>query len=479
MKKKLSLQDFAEILAQREDIDRKAADAFARSFFDIIEQGLQTDKFVKIKGFGTFKLVAVSERESVNINTGERFQISGHTKVSFTPDSTMKELVNRPFAHFEAVDLNDDTDTKEFEVIDEEMGEESEEEIEEIEATPSADEVEITDVEELDSDDTDDTSNDNGETEDAQQTAENAESADEPNDSDSLSDETPIEIITDQAPVPTQEEAASTTLNKESSAEPNVTPTTSVTNGNKAKAPSPTAQAEATNTAAIPNKHRDREDIVVTDPTPISSTQATNTAAHKATTAESTPTNATMGYTYNEVPSPHKRNWWKTLSLLLLMLALMTASYFAGYYRMLCPTCDNYLFGTKTEQPVPVPTKVVQPAPVARPANTPTTPDSNVAHADTAQKANQKQSQPNNEAKVPHTTSTANAPAQPAQTKPSQPTTTATPQRPKTHCVGKGENIYRIARKYYGDDSYAEKIIKANNLKDANTIVIGMELKLP
>ena len=58
MKKKLSLQDFAEILAQREDIDRKAADAFARSFFDIIEQGLQTDKFVKIKGFGTFKLVA-------------------------------------------------------------------------------------------------------------------------------------------------------------------------------------------------------------------------------------------------------------------------------------------------------------------------------------------------------------------------------------------------------------------------------------
>ena len=68
--------------------------------------------------------MAVSERESVNINTGERFQISGHTKVSFTPDSTMKELVNRPFAHFEAVDLNDDTDTKEFEVIDEEMEEE-------------------------------------------------------------------------------------------------------------------------------------------------------------------------------------------------------------------------------------------------------------------------------------------------------------------------------------------------------------------
>ena len=164
MKKKLSLQDFAEILAQREDIDRKAADAFARSFFDIIEQGLQTDKFIKIKGFGTFKLVAVSERESVNINTGERFQISGHTKVSFTPDSTMKELVNRPFAHFEAVDLNDDTDTKEFEVIDEEMEEEADEDIEENQAAPSTDEVETTEVEELEGgDDTDNASNDNGE----------------------------------------------------------------------------------------------------------------------------------------------------------------------------------------------------------------------------------------------------------------------------------------------------------------------------
>ena len=475
MKKKLSLQDFAEILAQREDIDRKAADAFARSFFDIIEQGLQTDKFVKIKGFGTFKLVAVSERESVNINTGERFQISGHTKVSFTPDSTMKELVNRPFAHFEAVDLNDDTDTKEFEVIDEEMEEEADEEIEENQVAPSTDEVETTEVEELESgDDTDNANNDNGETEDVEQATDDA---DEPIDNESLSDETPIEIITDQAPSPTQqEEVASATLNKEpSTTEPNITPTTSVTDGNKAKAPSPTAQTEAINTAAIPNKHRDREDIVVTEPTPISNTQATNTTAPKTTTVESAPTNATMGYTYNEVPSPHKRNWWKTLSLILLMLALMAASYFAGYYRMLCPTCDNYIFRTKSEQPVPVPTKVVQPGPVARPAS-----DSDVAHADTAQKANQKQSQPNNESKTPNTTLPASTPTQqPAQTKPSQLTTTSTPQRPKTHCVGKGENIYRIARKYYGDDSYAQKIIKANNLKDANTIVIGMELKLP
>lgn len=475
MKKKLSLQDFSEILAQRENIDRKAADAFARSFFDIIEQGLQTDKFVKIKGFGTFKLVAVSERESVNINTGERFQISGHTKVSFTPDTTMKELVNRPFAHFEAVDLNDDTDTKEFEVIDEEMEEETDEEPEEADLAPTTDDIETTEVEEIDSNnDTDSTNEDSTE-------RSNHEAIAAANDNDRVSNEMPIEIITDQTPTPPQEEQApSATPNNEPSTEPNVTPTTSVTDGNNANNGQPTEQAEAPNTAAVPNKRRDKEDIVVTDPTPISSSQAASATTTPTGTTESDKTTATVGYTYNEVPSPHKHNWWKTLSMLLLVFALMVASYFVGYYRMLCPTCDNYIFGsTATTQPAPAtPTKVSQPAPVVRPTAPATIADSNMAHTtDSAQKANQKANRPNSETKPSNVASSASASAK-AQTN-NQSTTSTTPQRPKTHCVGKGENIYRIARKYYGDDSYAEKIIKANNLKDANTIVVGMELKLP
>lgn len=138
MKKKLTLQDFSDYIVQHEGVDKATADSFVRAFFDAIEEGLLEDKFVKIKGFGTFKLVSVSERESVNINTGERFQISGHTKVSFTPDNAMKELVNRPFAYFEAVDLNDDTDTREFEVIDEEM-----ETDEDLQGTDDENEVEM------------------------------------------------------------------------------------------------------------------------------------------------------------------------------------------------------------------------------------------------------------------------------------------------------------------------------------------------
>ena len=114
MKKKILLQDLADFLDLREGLGKREADNFVRCFFEVIEDGLFQDKFVKIKGFGTFKLVAVSERDSVNINTGERFLISGHTKISFTPDTAMKELVNRPFAHFESVDLSDDTDVSEF-----------------------------------------------------------------------------------------------------------------------------------------------------------------------------------------------------------------------------------------------------------------------------------------------------------------------------------------------------------------------------
>lgn len=77
--------------------------------FELIEEALATEKYVKVKGLGTFKLTEVESRESVNVNTGERIEIQGHTKISFTPDSSMKDLINKPFAHFETVILNENT----------------------------------------------------------------------------------------------------------------------------------------------------------------------------------------------------------------------------------------------------------------------------------------------------------------------------------------------------------------------------------
>ena len=115
MDNKILLQDITEFLCRRSGITKREAEQFVRSFFEVIQQGLERDQYVKIKGFGTFKLVEVGQRESVNIKTGERFQINGHTKVSFTPDNSLKDLVNRPFAHFQTVILNDETAIEELE----------------------------------------------------------------------------------------------------------------------------------------------------------------------------------------------------------------------------------------------------------------------------------------------------------------------------------------------------------------------------
>ena len=107
---KTALQLIADTVAKKHKITVKDAEKFVSAMFDVMNKGLKTDKLVKVKGLGTFKVQAVKPRESVNVNTGERVLIEGHDKVSFTPDATMKELVNKPFAQFETVVLNDGVD---------------------------------------------------------------------------------------------------------------------------------------------------------------------------------------------------------------------------------------------------------------------------------------------------------------------------------------------------------------------------------
>lgn len=109
MNEKLNIQDLIDMLAERHGMSRKNADSFVKEFFQLIEESLEKDKYVKIRGLGTFKLIDVGSRESVNVNTGERFEIQEHTKVSFTPEPALKDIINRPFSHFETVALNDTT----------------------------------------------------------------------------------------------------------------------------------------------------------------------------------------------------------------------------------------------------------------------------------------------------------------------------------------------------------------------------------
>ena len=106
----LTVKDLAEILVQKHQLDSRSAEAFINAVIETIHEGLKNDRVVKVKGFGTFKLTAVRERESINVNTGERVVISGHDKVSFTPDAVLRDLVNKPFAQFDTVVLADGVD---------------------------------------------------------------------------------------------------------------------------------------------------------------------------------------------------------------------------------------------------------------------------------------------------------------------------------------------------------------------------------
>lgn len=148
---KTALQLIADAVAKKHKITVKEAEKFVSAIFDVVNEGLKTDKLVKVKGLGTFKVQAVKPRESVNVNTGERVLIEGHEKVSFTPDATMKELVNKPFAQFETVILNDGVDFADIESKsdDEEKAENTDEIVVSAEEIADSDEEKIETKEEI------------------------------------------------------------------------------------------------------------------------------------------------------------------------------------------------------------------------------------------------------------------------------------------------------------------------------------------
>lgn len=536
MKKKLLLQDFADLLVQNGHASKKEAESFVRAFFDVIERGLSEDKFVKIKGLGTFKLVAVSERESVNINTGERFQISGHTKISFTPDSSMKDLVNRPFAHFEAVDLNEETDMAELDQVDKDMAlfiqEEEQEEtddndlstdsirhtvpstittgINEVDDAPETTEMPEAEEEETEQSAAVDESLETAENQEElsqpditnnRQEAETADTAEPdaiPADNDALAaggqsvstateaddvqpDETgstdPEGCLTDHAtadeteqePVEAEQEPVEGELPVES--KPDETPSDS-----------------ASNTPEIPE-----EDISVSQPRTITPTPTD----YQATQADML---SPLNYTYCEQPKPRRWGWIRITLTVLLLLCLLIATYFAGYYRVLCPCsipCLAPYLPPVEQEAVPQKDSAAQAQPPVAPPAQPATkqdtprPDSTAKPAQQAAPAKEAKSTKNESvtkknieksSKPKEVASTVSgSAAQPA----AKPTDTpkadndSVPKRPTTHKVKEGENLYKISRRYYGSDKYVPAIIRLNHLRNADNITVGSIIQLP
>ena len=151
MNDRLSLQDLIDLLAKKQEITKKEAEVFLRELIAVISETIESNESVKIKDFGTFKLVKVNARKSVDVNTGEAIEIAAHYKLSFTPDKLLKEAINRPFAHFESVVLEEGVsfdniekdETVNIEEADEEEDVSVDEDTNEVSPTRTADPQEV------------------------------------------------------------------------------------------------------------------------------------------------------------------------------------------------------------------------------------------------------------------------------------------------------------------------------------------------
>ena len=401
--------------AADDTLDKKTCEAFARTLFEVVEEALLSDKFVKVKGFGTFKLVAVSDRESVNINTGERFQIEGHTKVSFIPDNTLKEEINRPFAHFETIDLSDETEQAELDAIDAAAAEEA---LENEEAEETVEEV----AEEMPA----------------------AEPAEEDVEEEVM-EEVPEEVLKEE-PVEETEEPMEEPVATE--------PQTIVTAEKKEEEP---AKAE--------------------EPAADTTLESEKAPEPEAEEQEEAPTALPVSYEYTEQPPRRPFNWWKAIGVFFFVLALMLLSYFAGYYRLLCP-CIIGLPEWTEPQPVQ-PAAKVQPAKTApakpQPAPAETTApkiSENPLNSENPEQPESRKSKPAKPAPAPRKQQSA-----PAEVSPAPPADTTVATQP--HTVARGETLYSIARKYYGSDKYVNVIIRHNRIKNPNNIEKGTTLQIP
>lgn len=426
MKQKLLLSDFAQWLSEKEGITKKEAQTFLRTLFQIVEQGLTDDQFVKIKGLGTFKLVTVNERESVNINTGERFQIGEHNKIAFIPDASMKEIINRPFAHFESVDLSDETDTAELDAVDEAVKQEfppiSEEE------TSTAEESIPTTVEVI--------------TESSHPTSlpeKQKDVTEEVSEESNLTEEIPTEIATITEGL------------EEKKAEEKAEETETLAQAEETEA---LAQAEAVVITAkeTASESQTSEENLTPEETPIqvvSTSEKTDAMGTDAEISVSQPTTLTVSGAAVEEEEDTRRPWLRRTLMALFVLLLCTASYFAGYYRLLCPPCAS---------------------------TAPTAPATKV-QPDSAQ-AKKPQAAKKDSAAVSAASQTVSKPLNEAKDSVKQPQKQEEAVT-RTHTIRVGDNLSRIARKYYGDDHYVDFIIRKNNLKNADNIHVGKVLVLP
>ena len=451
MNEKLSFQNIADTLAKKSGVQKKVADTFSKAFFDTIVEALTAGETIKIKGLGTFKLVEVDDRESVNVSTGKRFVIPGYKKVAFTAEDRVVEV------------LNEHTDNTENEVIGHTDSTDNTDNITNTDSTDLTDKKEISALSAVSARDK------------KEESVQSVESVRD-NKEESARDEQPqIEDLI-QVPEPEQVE---TPQNAFAGIDMLISTPESVEDirhqYEEAKAKMETAVEEARKANAEKmrlEKLLERLEKNV-EPEGLSHTDSTDDTAQEAVSVVPVSTETSSEETkrqeafnrvmveppHSEEPEPQpkktsKKRLWLTLLIILLVAIL-------GVF--------IYLIHQNIEavEKVTVTEKTAQPAKPAKPAK-PTKPATPKVDKDSLAKAQQADS-------------IKAAPQQPEAQKPEvkKPAEEQQPERPKTHRMQRGESLTRISQKYYGTKDSVRAILRINTFANPDNIPVGAVVKLP
>lgn len=442
MNNKLSIQDLISGLAARNGMDSKAAGVFVRTAFEIIEEYISRDKLVKIKGLGTFKLVSVSDRESVNVNTGERILIAGHSKLSFTPDTSLKDAINRPFSDFETTVLNENTSTEDMERI------------------PSAEQAEADMSEESDSYAEDENAEENAEYVDVKSVRSQHDAPEKRYVTEPETDETPTESL------PSADEDVQSPVAEENTEEeslPEDTPAEAETDAEPAYIPDTSESSEE-------QENTDEKQQQATEiPLPVEADEARTVESSQSEENQAYPmAKETIGATATK---GHGHAWLYTL----LTLFLMAVSYVCGYYHV-HELIDISLYPEEESEESPI----VKPVEKAAQRNTHSS--TNAAGDIT-------------EDSIRHDSAGINSPADKPQIRPKQEEDPAEvakyfPQVPNgsywivgdaghVHLMKVGETLYKVAKEELGDRDLVRYIIAFNRFEDPNIIHTGDTIRIP
>lgn len=534
--KKFQLQDLAEQLAREQGISSQEALEFVRTFFELTEEGILKDSLVKVSGFGTTKLVIVNERESVNIHTGERFQIGKHSKITFTPDNTLRDLVNGPFALLSTTTLYDDTPEEELDsvpIIEDDFSDDSEDTLTPEEVTNDSEQVLVAEAPSSEAHNTslhtyDSTEVAKGlqsdESSTADVVAQESQSEELSSDNnDNISEEEKISttefsittatdtILEDSS---TQVDANAIEFTSSSTADDNLSSSTS---SEKTLLQSSTESAES--------RQDEEEETLIGANTKEEALGQEKTSDFSGNPASVDVTLTTIPAETEKKPShitniqgeihvttdnlTHKEQHHRTrfnVLLVAFVLLLVVLSYFAGYYHWLCPNCPQSHVVLPTQpannaQHNPIVSDTVTTLPGKNSDSTAKTPpptDTSTSTSDTPTNDAGATSSPEKTKKeekaAPQATTTQTIIVKSQQLSSQQKEQLLAKSRQwqqlphgksiivgtyASHVVQTGESIPRLAKRYYGSSNYANYIVLFNHIKDPDVIKVGQQIKMP